>query len=561
MPDQQELRRRAFAALRELLERLGEQKPLILAVDDLQWGDVDSAILLSDLICSPQSPVLLFIGCFRSEDLERSPFLSEIRKSIAAVTGAARPSRAGRRSPHAVGGTRADARAAGSRRRGVASPGAHGRARVGGNPLFIDELVRHIQSGEPTDNWDEIGQLDLDEVLWARIQRQPEEARRLLGVVAVSGRPIRQALAFQATELGAGGRVALASLRSARLDTLHRPDPTRRDRNLPRPHPRNRRRSPLAGCAALAPRTAGAGAGHGRAGRSGSPRRPPPRVPATSSAPANIIRAAADQAAAALAFDHAARLYRVALELHQGPDSQARLLWKKLGDALANAGRGAEAAQAYLKAAEGATAAETLELKRLASTQLLISGHVDDGLALLRTLLGPLGMTMPDTARQAQLSLLWHRSLLRLRGLSFRNRDESQVSALDLTRIDLCWSAVAGLSMIEPIRGADFQTRGLLLALKAGEPSRIARALAMEAAHRSSIGNRRPTHRDSFCDAAEDIAQRLDSPYLHGMIAHGPRRRLAAARPLEVGTDRARPGRAALPQPLHGSDLGARHRS
>src|SRR5262249_32834850 len=109
----------------------------------------------------------------------------------------------------------------------------------------------------------------------------------------------------------------------------------------------------------------------------------------------------ADLAAAALAFDHAARLFRIALELHPGPAGHPRFLWKKLGDALTNAGRGAEAAEAYLRAAESATAAETLELKRLASTQLLISGRVDAGLTLLRTLLGPLGLSMPDTPRRA----------------------------------------------------------------------------------------------------------------------------------------------------------------
>ena len=517
MPDQQELRRRAFAALRELLKRLGEQKPLVLAVDDLQWGDIDSAILLSDLICSPQPPVLLFIGCFRTEDLERSPFLSEIRKSIADVPG---PLDHRELAVEAL--TQSEAReltlALLGRDDAVSRAQAHVVGREsGGNPLFIDELVRHIQSGEPTDSWDEIGQLDLDEVLWARIERQPEEARRLLGVVAVSGRPIRQALAFQASELGAGGRVALASLRSARL--IRCIGQTQQD-EVETYHDRIRETvvahlSPAAlrwhhERLALVLATAGPVdpevlAGHLRGA-------------------GDHIRACdyysrgADQASAALAFDHAARLYRVALELHQGADNEARLLWKKLGDALANAGRGAEAAQAYLKAALGATAAETLEIKRLASTQLLISGHVEDGLALLRTLLGPLGMTMPNTARHAQLSLLWHRSLLRLRGLKFRVHDESQVSALDLTRIDLCWSAVAGLSMIEPIRGADFQTRGLLLALKAGEPSRIARALAMEAAHRSSAGIV-DSRAAKLLSAAEGLAQRLDSPYLHGMIA------------------------------------------
>jgi len=517
MPDPQELRRRAFASLSQLLKRIVERTPLILAIDDLQWGDVDSAILLSDLLCSAQSPVLLFIGCFRSEDAEQSVFLREIRKSIAKGAGVL-DHRELAVEPLPQSEARELALALLGRDDAPARAQAHMVAREsGGNPLFIDELVKHIQSGESTDRWEDIGQLDLDEVLWARIQRQPDEARRLLGVVAVSGRPIRQALAFQATELGPGGRVALASLRSARLircigQTQHDDVETYHDRiretvtaHLPQGVVRWHHERLALVLATSGPVDPEILAGHYRGA-------------------GDTVRACeyysrgADQAAAALAFDHAARLYRTALDLHQGSTGQAGLLWRRLGDALANAGRGAEAASAYSKAAESATAAETLELKRLASTQLLISGHVDEGLALLRTLLGPLGLSMPDTPQQARFSLVWHRALLRSRGLGFRNRDESQISAMDLTRIDLCWSAVAGLSMSEPIRGADFQTRGLLLALRAGEPLRIARALAMEAGHRSTAGVAATSRVATLLKAADDIAGRIDSPYARGMV-------------------------------------------
>jgi hypothetical protein len=229
---------------------------------------------------------------------------------------------------------------------------------------------------------------------------------------------------------------------------------------------------------------------------------------------------AADQAAGALAFEHAARLYQIALELHAVPAEQARILQKRLGDALASAGRGALAAQAYLAAAgsAGAGAAETLELKRLASTQLLLGGHVDEGLALLRTLLVPLGLSVPDTPRAALWPLLWQRAMLRLRGDRFTSRDESRVSPLDLTRIDLCWSAVAGLSMLEPLRGALFQARGLRLALRAGEPFRIARGLAMEAAHESAAGLSAAPRVARLLKAAEDLARRINSPHALGTI-------------------------------------------
>ena len=146
---------------------------------------------------------------------------------------------------------------------------------------------------------------------------------------------------------------------------------------------------------------------------------------------ASAIRSGATRPAAALAFDHAARLYRTALELHQGGPASAgasggswAMPWPTRAEAI-------EAAQAYARAAETATAAETLELKRLASTQLLLSRTHRGRAGAPAHLAGPAGLSMPKTTRQAWLSLIWHRFQLRLRGLKFLKRDASQISAMD----------------------------------------------------------------------------------------------------------------------------------
>jgi hypothetical protein len=69
-----------------------------------------------------------------------------------------------------------------------------------------------------------------------------------------------------------------------------------------------------------------------------------------SSAREYVLRAA-EGAGRALAFLRAASLYRAAITLRAGPSD---VLYTRLGDALANAGRGADAADAYMEAAASA---------------------------------------------------------------------------------------------------------------------------------------------------------------------------------------------------------------
>ncbi len=208
--DQQELRQRAMNALRELLKRLGERKPMVLHIDDLQWGDEDSAELLADLVRPPEAPRVLILGSYRTENRDTSNCLRAINKAYS--TGQHRP----HREEIAVDSLQeADAKRLALMLLGRDDKKTHELAgkiarESRGWPFFVWELAQHVQdSPEMADQ-----SLELDEVIWTRVHRLPEDARRLLELVAVTGRPIPATEAYQAIDAIEKGQSFLAQLRT-----------------------------------------------------------------------------------------------------------------------------------------------------------------------------------------------------------------------------------------------------------------------------------------------------------------------------------------------------------
>ena len=175
-----------------------------------------------------------------------------------------------------------------------------------------------------------------------------------------------------------------------------------------------------------------------------------------------VVVAAAEAADRGLAFMRAVQLYREAIRLHAAPQA---ILHHRLGDAYANAEKLGDAADAYLAGASHAAGGEALELRRLAAEDYLKSGRDGRGLSVLRAVLDEVGIPYPRSPERALASFFWHEAKLRLSPLRQRLRAAQSVSAADLARIDVAFSASTGLLLSDPLRAADYASRGLLHAL------------------------------------------------------------------------------------------------
>ncbi len=494
--DLQEVRRRAFSALRELLRRLAGSYLLIVFVDDLQWSDLDSTGLLRAVLAPPNPPRLLFVGNYRSEHADTSAVLKRLLEQDAAadrVEVGLLSDDAATEVARSLLGADVDAATVEAVVREAA-----------GIPLFLEQLAHAVDE-------EEIGAtsapLSFDATLQRRLSALDASSRRILEHVAAGGQPLPQSAILQAAQVRP--EQALRDVALLRAQQWVRTDGMGRNDTIEPFHDRIRE-SITAALAAdvLCER-------HLALATALEPMDVDPEILAVHWSGARrfdeatrYATLAADRAFQTLAFNRAARLYGLALGWRASSGANAQTLQINLATALAHAGRSTEAGDAYLKAAEG-DAADALLYKQRAAEQYLNHGHVEQGYAVLADLLHAVGLRMPSEGTGAVVSLLLERARLRVRRVAVRRRART-VTPEQLAQIDVCLVVGKGLSMLDPIRGASFQTRAVRLALGTGDARRIAVALALQAGLEGAAGHRTRPRVEDLLRQGETLAARLD---------------------------------------------------
>ena len=518
--DAQDRRRRAFVAMHELLARIAERSLLVLMLDDVQWGDVDSALLLATALGDAAPPPMLVVLSYRSEDAERSPFLSTLRTALSSAdhAGLAVERREMQVLPLDANSARqlaSDILAADApdeTRAGVDHTADWVAREAQGNPYFIRELVQYARlTRRNASGGDARARPRLDEALRARVEQLPSDARRLLEIIAVSGLPLSLSVAVQASALADGDQSAIHVLRAhhlVRTSGTH-------DMTVETYHDRIRE----AVVSALTPeilqshhrQLAGALEASGNADAEALAHHFGEAGDSVRAGGYAVVAAA--EASTALAVERAVRLYQMAFDLlAPARDVRVGAVRIKLADALATAGRGPEAARLYLDAAAGGSSPAEVEFRRRAAEQLIRSGHLQHGLAVAQDVLAGVNMRLHPRSARSVLALLVNRAYLAVRGNRFVARRAETIPEDVLRRIDICWTLSLALSVAEPLLGALFQSRQLLLALRAGEPHRIARALAADVSFSSFRGSASRHRTARIQRAAERMLPTLTDP-------------------------------------------------
>jgi hypothetical protein len=506
-PAPSEIRRQGFGALRYVIAMLAAQQPVVIWIDDIQWADRDSGPALRTLLAAPDPPRVLLVLTSR-DDPGRRLLLDELRESVAAIDVSLGPLRLEESRELAT-------QLSGPARQADADLIA---ADAGGSPFLLTELVRSV--GELSHRRTTGASLSVNALVGSRLSQLRSDARRLLSVVAIAGRPLEIAMALDVARVGASGRLLALSLCSESLLRLSTID----DQQFLLPY--HDRIGEFA-VEALSPDERRAHHRH-LADAIRVSRKPDARALTTHYRAAGATTEAtyfallaAEEAERDLAFDQAVEMYDVAVEL--GDDARDnRALLERRAIALANAARRREAALAFAEAARVAEgdAEVRLALRGQAAEQFFYGGELHKGLAVLERVLADVGVRTPagPLARSIVATGLRARFLVRRpRARQPRPAQPDERAA----RLDALWRAINGVVMLDHTLGDVLAGKHLLEALRFGDSSRTFRALGLEAAFESNIGGRWFRRRSRrLLDELELAAVRSGDPFDRAYLAH-----------------------------------------
>jgi eukaryotic-like serine/threonine-protein kinase len=494
-----ERRRDAVRSLGMLMRIAADKRRLVVWIDDAQWAGDDSSMLLADLVGVSEA-VVHWVLTTRSDHSEPSALAGALRSAIDLQTIELGPLTADESSElvHAIGDARGLSESA---VRAVIEAGA-------GHPFFLGRLATlGKDSGGAAGDFAFVLARTTDDLL--------DEERRLLEIVAISRQPTELGLLLEAAGTGRAGVLGVRKLESRRLvrtaprardvlvDSYHDQIPDTLLATLPADRVRD---------------------GHHRLALAHEQRGSDPAIlshhfhgAADLPKAATYAEAAGHQANAALAFASAAKLFESA-RLWADANTSKRLstLLELEAGALANAGSLAAAGQRYLEAAAGMEGLEALELQRRGVESLLAGGRVEEALRELRALLEALRLPYPgsDPAAMARAIAALGSYLLRP-----ASRSGQPADALELLRIDACYSVGRRLADIDPSRGSYFLAASLARAARRGDPTRLARSLCTAGGALGAVGGRTINRiGDRLMRDASAIAAKVGTDELNGML-------------------------------------------
>ncbi|MEV0537001.1 AAA family ATPase [Kitasatospora sp. NPDC050463] len=211
-PNDEYGRARLFEHTARLFERLGTDRTLVLAVEDLHWSDRSTRELLTYLVRTLHRARVLLVATYRTDDLHRRhplrPFLAELER-----LRTVQRMELARFGPGEVAEQLAGIL-------GTADPDhqlvdrIHRRSE--GNPFFVEELATAFQSGCSAGLTD-----SLRDILLVRVEALDEETQRVLRIAAEGGSYVEHALLAAVLD---DEEQLIESLRTAVGANILRPD-------------------------------------------------------------------------------------------------------------------------------------------------------------------------------------------------------------------------------------------------------------------------------------------------------------------------------------------------